>query len=121
MVNQLLAHVSNTPFELMDYTTGKGMLVEAYSPIAHGEILNNPAISAMAEKYGVAVPQLCVRYCLQLGTLPLPKTANPDHMRVNAAVDFVISDEDMEALKQAERIQNYGEYSRFPVFGGKKQ
>ena len=49
----------------------------------------------------------------------LPKTANPDHMRSNAAVDFVISDEDMEFLKGIEKIKDYGDHGFFPVFGGK--
>ena len=120
MVNQLLAHVSNTPFELMAECKRRGILVEAYSPIAHGEILNHPVLETLAEKYGVSVPQLCIRYCLQLGALPLPKTADPEHMKVNAAVDFTISDGDMETLKGMERIKDYGEFSHFPVVGGKK-
>lgn len=119
MVNQILAHISNTPFELIKYSQDKGILVEAYSPIAHGEILNNAEVIAMAEKYNVNVAQLCIRYCLQLGTLPLPKTANPDHMRENALVGFEISEKDMEILKRIKLIENYGESSLFPVFGGK--
>lgn len=119
MVNQLLVHVSNTPFDLIAYSQSKGMVVEAYSPVAHGEMLKNPQVKAIADKYGVSVPQLCIRYTLQLDTLPLPKTANPDHMRDNAKVDFVISEADMETLKQMERIKDYGEFSGFPVYGGK--
>lgn len=119
MVNQVLAHVSNTPFGLIEYTQSKGILVEAYSPIAHGEILKNQEVTIMAEKYGVSVPQLTIRYDLQLGLLPLPKTTNLDHMKTNADVDFTISDEDMEILKRFERIKNYGEASFMPVFGGK--
>ena len=72
-----------------------------------------------AEKYGVTVPQLCIRYTLQLGAVSLPKTGNPEHMKENAAVDFVISDEDMELLKQMKPLKDYGEYSVFPVFSGK--
>jgi diketogulonate reductase-like aldo/keto reductase len=119
MVNQLLVHVSNTPAELIAYCRNKNILVEAYSPIAHGEILKNPGIIAIASQYGVTVPQLCIRYALQFGTLPLPKAANVEHMRDNAQVDFVISDTDMELLKSMERIKDYGEYSFFPVFSGK--
>ncbi|NIR94264.1 MAG: aldo/keto reductase, partial [Gammaproteobacteria bacterium] len=59
------------------------------------------------------------RYTLQLGLLPLPKTANPDHMKNNADLDFVISDQDMERLKNFEPIKDYGEASVFPVYGGK--
>ena len=119
MVNQVLCHISNTPLELIQYCQNKGMVMEAYSPVAHGEALKNEKIAAMAEKYGVSVPQLCIRYDLQLGMIVLPKTANPEHMKANAAVDFVISDQDMEILKNMEKIKDYGEHSSFAVFGGK--
>jgi len=121
MVNQILAHISNTPLDLIRYTQEKGILVEAYSPVAHGELLKNQAVLKVAEKYGVSVPQLGIRYVLQLGLLPLPKTANPTHMKNNADVDFVIADEDMEFLKNIEQIKDYGDFSFFPVFGGKNK
>jgi diketogulonate reductase-like aldo/keto reductase len=119
MVNQILAHISNTPHELIRYNQEQGMLVEAYSPVGHGELLKNEKIIEIAKKYGVSVPQLCIRYTLQLGLLPLPKTANPAHMKNNADLDFVISEEDMELLKHMERIKDYGDASIFPVYGGK--
>ncbi len=120
MVNQILAHISNTPFELIDYAKSKGMVVEAYSPFGHGEILNTDEVVAMAEKYDVSAPQLSIRYCLQLGLLPLPKTANPDHMKSNADVDFEISAADMETLKNITPIKDYGDASVFPVFARSK-
>lgn len=119
MVNQILLHISNTPLELVEFCQNNGIAVEAYSPIAHGEILHQPEIQAMAEKYGVAMPQLCIRYTLQLGAVSLPKTANPAHMETNAAVDFAISAEDMETLKHFKHIESYGASSGFPVYGGK--
>jgi len=119
MVNQILAHVSNTPFELIEYCQKNDILVEAYSPIAHGAVLDNAEVKVIADKYEVSVAQLCLRYDIQLGLVVIPKTANPDHMRNNAEFDFVINDEDMETLKKVEHIQNYGEHSFFPVFGGK--
>ena len=121
MVDQVLCHISNTPLSLMEYCRDKDIWVEAYAPVAHGEALKNPAIGAMAEKYKVTIPQLCIRYCLQLGTVALPKTANPEHMKANSAVDFEISDADMDTLTKFEKIRDYGEFSRFPVFGGKKK
>lgn len=117
-VNQLLVHAGNTPTELLAYCASKGILVEAYSPIAHGEILNNQDVQAMSEKYGVSVPQLCIAYTLQLGTVSLPKTASPDHMRSNAEVDFEISEDDMAALRDL-HDRDYGESSAFPVYSGK--
>ncbi|MFT2815912.1 aldo/keto reductase [Leifsonia sp. A12D58] len=117
-VNQLLVHVGNTPTELISYCESKSILVEAYSPIAHGAILNNPDVTVIAQKYNATVPQLCIRYTLQLGTVSLPKTANPEHMRSNAQLDFVISDEDMNVLRNMEQ-KDYGKYSAFPVYSGK--
>ncbi|WP_154989913.1 aldo/keto reductase [Priestia megaterium] len=119
MVNQILAHVSNTPLELIEFCQKNGILVEAYSPIAHGAVLDNKEVKVIADKYGVSVAQLCLRYDIQLGLAVIPKTANPDHMRINAKLNFVISDADMEILKNVKPIQDYGEHSYFPVFGGK--
>ncbi|MFC5449801.1 aldo/keto reductase [Paenibacillus aestuarii] len=118
MVNQILAHVSNTPLELIEFCQKNDILVEAYSPIAHGAVLDHAEVKVVADKYGVSVAQLCLRYDIQLGLVVIPKTANPDHMRINAELDFVISDADMETLKNVDHIQNYGEHSFFPVFGG---
>ncbi len=118
-VNQILAHISNTPLKLIDYCKNKGILVEAYSPIAHGEALKNKSIKEMAEKYNVSIAQLCIKYDLQLGMVVLPKTTNPNHMKSNATLDFTISEEDMEILKYIDHINDYGEHSIFPVFGGK--
>lgn len=119
VVNQVLCHISNTPIELIEYCQEQGIVMEAYSPVAHGEVLENPVIAQMADKYGVSVPRLCIRYDLQLGMITLPKTANPQHMKDNGDVDFEISAEDMEALKNVERIEDYGESGSFPVLGGR--
>lgn len=119
MVNQILTHISNVPFDLIEYSQKQGVLVEAYSPIAHGELMKNKEVLAIAQKYDVSIPQLSIRFCLQLGLLPLPKTATPAHMKANAEVDFEISTADMEILKGIEQIKDYGEFSKFPVFGKK--
>lgn len=66
----------------------------------------------------MTVPQLCIRYTLQLGTVSLPKTANPDHMRANAEVDFTIAETDMNTLRNL-KAQDYGDSSAFPVYSGK--
>ena len=119
MVDQILLHISNTPEELVEYCQKHDIAVEAYSPIAHGEILDQPEIAVMAEKYGVSVPQLCIRYTLQLGAISLPKTGDPEHMKTNADVDFEISAEDMELLRNFKHIESYGDSGVFPVYGGK--
>lgn len=115
MVNQILLHIGHTPLDLLTVCEKAGICVEAYAPIAHGMALANEAITAMAEKYGVSVAQLCIRYVLNLGAVALPKTENPSHMKDNTAVDFTISEEDMA------QMTDYGEFSHFPVFSGKEQ
>ncbi|MDU6443861.1 aldo/keto reductase [Streptococcus sp.] len=117
-VNQILAHVGNTPFDLIDFCQKNDILVEAYSPIAHGAILGNTQVQAIADKYCVSLPQLCIKYDLQLNTVVIPKTANPAHMASNAELDFTISDDDMATLKAIDSI-DYGDASAFPVYGGK--
>jgi diketogulonate reductase-like aldo/keto reductase len=117
-VNQLLVHAGNTPTDLLAFCADKGIHVEAYSPIAHGEVLDNADLKTMAGKYDVSVAQLCVRYVLQLGTVALPKTANPEHMASNADIDFVVSDDDMTTLRQLHE-RDYGDSSAFPVYSGK--
>ena len=119
MVNQILLHIGCADAALLDFCREQGIQIEAYSPIAHGEALKNLNIVAMAAKYGVSPAQLCVRYAVQLGAVALPKTANPEHMRSNAAIDFSISAEDMETLRRVERLRDYGEFNVFPVFSGK--
>lgn len=116
-VDQVLAHIGNVPFGLFDYAKQHDIQIEAYSPFGHGEMLKNPNLQQIADKYGVSVPQLGIRYLLQLDALPLPKTLSEDHMRHNATVDFTISDDDMALLKQV-TFNDYGEFSGFPVFGG---
>lgn len=119
VVNQILCHVSNTPLELIEYCKESDIAVEAYSPVGHGALLNNPIIKEISKKYDVSIPQLCIRYDWQLGLIVLPKAANPEHMKSNASIDFVISYEDMDILKHLEKMKDYGKFGMFPVYGGK--
>ena len=98
MINQIECHIKCTPHDVIDYCRGHDILMEAYSPIAHGNILDSPDIKALADKYAVTVPQLCIRYTLQLGAVSLPKSAKTEHIISNSQVDFTISDEDMDML-----------------------
>lgn len=119
MVNQILLHIGETPSSLVEFCKQNDILVEAYSPIAHGAALKNEDLARVAAKYGATIPQLCIQYTLQLGTVSLPKSSNPEHIRSNVQLDFTISNEDMAALESIG--QDYGEDSRWPVFSGKRQ
>ncbi|RAP45700.1 aldo/keto reductase [uncultured Methanosphaera sp.] len=117
-VNQILCHIGTPSLDLIDYCQDNDIVVEAYSPIAHGAILDNNEVQKIADKYNVSLPALCVRYTMELGCIPIPKTGNIEHMKDNADVDFKISDEDMEYLKTLV-VDDYGEDSMFPVFAGR--
>ena len=116
MVNQVLAHITNVPTDVIEYCQSQDIIVEAYSPIAHGAILDHPVVKEMAEKYKASPAQLSIRYVLQLGTVALPKTTNKDHMKSNADIDFTISEVDMNTLNELPLIETYGDDQVMPVF-----
>ena len=115
-VNQILVHIGKTPSELIEFAQKNDILTEGYSPLGHGVLMDHETVKEMADKYNVSVAQLAIRYSLQLGVLPLPKTTKSKHMLNNADVDFEISEEDMTTLKNVEEIKDYGEANNMPVF-----
>lgn len=118
-VDQILAHIANTPKDLIKFCQDNDIQVEAYSPIGHGAVLNQADVKKVAAKYRVSPAQLCLKYDLQLGMVILPKTANPEHMKQNADLDFQISDDDMKTLENVKKLTDYGQANMFPVYGGK--
>ena len=118
MVNQILCHIGNTPMDVIKFCQTNDIVVESYSPIAHGAALNNETIAKYAKKYGVSIAQLCIRYTLQINTISIPKASSKEHIEDNAKVDFIISDEDMIELIKLNEI-DYGADSFWPVFSKK--
>lgn len=100
VVNQICIYIGNSPFPLIRYCENNNILLEAYSPIATGRLLNNDLVKDMSKKYNVSIPQLCIRYCLEIGTLPLPKSNKDQHIIDNLKLDFSISKEDLNILKE---------------------
>ena len=98
VVNQVAVYAGNTPKDLIDFCTKKGIVVEAYSPLATGRILKETELDNMAKKYQVSIPQLAIKYTLQLGTVSLPKTTHKEYLESNSHLDFEISAEDMSTL-----------------------
>ena len=103
-VNQIRYFIGNRQDEITDYCQANGILVEAYSPLATGEIVNHEKLLDTAKKYGVTIPQLCIRYCIEKNTLPLPKSVHKERIATNIDVDFHIEKEDMEYLDSIGRI-----------------
>lgn len=107
MVNQIKVCITDTPMDIIDYCKEQGIVVEAYSPIAHGDLLDNAEVAKIAAKYNVSIAQLCLKYDLQLGLVVLPKTTNKQHMETNAELDFTISQEDMDYLLSISESKMY--------------
>lgn len=103
-VNQIRYFIGNTQNAITEYCQANGILVEAYSPLATGAIVEHADLSSLAEKYGVTVAQLCIRFCIENGTLPLPKSVNENRIKANLDVDFKISTEDMDYLNSLYHI-----------------
>ena len=97
-VNQIRFFIGNTQEPILKYCKDKGILVEAYSPLATGKIMEIAEIREIAERLGVSLAQLCIKYCLQRGTLPLPKSVTPSRIADNIKLDFEIPENDMKLL-----------------------
>lgn len=103
-VNQVRVHIGHVPYEIIEFCEQNGILVEAYSPNAHGNLANIPVICQMAAKYDVSVPQLASRFILQLGLLPLPKSTHGERILQNADLDFEIMPADMAELLEIDGL-----------------
>ena len=99
MVNQIRLCPGCTQDEVVRYSREKGMILEAYSPLGTGRIFDADDIMFLSSKYGKSIAQISIRWSLQMGFLPLPKSVNEERIRSNIDVfDFELSDEDMEFL-----------------------
>lgn len=95
--------VQFSPFEyrraLLERCERDGIAIEAYSPLGTGRHLSSPAIAKVAEQVGRTPAQVLIRWCLQRGTIVLPKSTHRERIEQNAQVfDFELSDEQMASL-----------------------
>jgi diketogulonate reductase-like aldo/keto reductase len=109
MVNQIRWFIGLDPSDTVQKCAEHDIVVEAYSPFAHGLIVNHPEIGDIADRYGVSAPQLCIRYLLQKGAVVLPKATKTLHIQQNAELDFEISAADMgilDAMRDTEKHED---------------
>ena len=98
MVNQIRFFLGNTQPKIYDYCQKENILVQAYSPLATGKMLDNDVLVHIAKKYNVSPAKICLRYCIDKNTNPLPKSVHEERIIDNLKLDFVISKEDMKVL-----------------------
>lgn len=99
-VNQIAFFVGHNQIETDLYCREKNILIEAYSPLAIGHALKNPIVIKMAKDYEKTPAQMLIRYCLEKGTLPLPKSTHESRIIENSKVDFSIKKADLDILDQ---------------------
>ncbi|KAJ4141416.1 hypothetical protein NW768_000627 [Fusarium equiseti] len=98
-VNQIELHPWCRQKEVTAYCQENGIIIEAYSPLATGARLDDPMVGIISKKHDKSHAQILIRYSLQKGWVPLPKSSKPDRICENINVfDFVLDQEDMEIL-----------------------
>ena len=98
-VNQIELHPFLQPRDAIDLCRERGIVVEAYSPLARGRRLKDSALAAVAAKHGKTPAQVMIRWGLQHGFVEIPKSSRPERIEENADVfDFMLGAEDMRAL-----------------------
>lgn len=107
VINQINYHIGFEQNDIVEFCHNNNILIEAYSPIATGDLLNNESVKEIANKYGVSVAQLSIRYSLDKTDIVLPKTTHKEFMIQNAKLDFNISEEDIKTLSFIDNVQKY--------------
>ena len=108
MVNQIRLSPGETQDEVVDYCRSHNIQLEAYSPLGVGKIFEVPEMKALAEKYGKSIAQICIRWSLQRGYLPLPKSVTPSRIKENTQVfDFELEAADVQLIADLKGCVGY--------------
>lgn len=112
VVDQIEFHPGWAQLKVSEYCQKNDIVVEAWSPLGRKAVLDNEVLKDIGEKYGKKPAQICIRWVMQHGILPLPKTVNPDRMSENADVfDFKLTAEEMEII---DGLKNLGGQCALP-------
>ena len=104
VTNQIEVHPFLDQTKVIDACRKHGLSVTAYCPLARGKIPNDDTLDRIGAAHGKSSSQVALRYLVQQGIIPIPRTANPDHLAANLAVfDFTLSDEEMAAIGRLKR------------------
>ena len=107
MVDQIEYHPGFTQKECVEFCKKNNILVEAWSPLGRGNVLDNPLLKSIAANHGKSVAQVVIRWVMQTGVLPLAKSVTPSRIKANIDVfDFELSQQEMFEIAslKADRI-----------------
>lgn len=109
MVNQIEFHAGLVQKEAEEFSKQNGVVVEAWAPLCRGRAFGNPVLESIAAKHGKTQAQVLVRWCLDKGVLPLPKSVTPSRIRENIDVfDFALSADEIAAIETIEGVGRIG-------------
>lgn len=104
-VNQIEVHPFNTRTDIATYCNKHNIVIEAYAPLARALRMEHPTIVQLSQQYKCTAAQLLIRWSLQHGYVPLPKSVSKERIEKNGQVDkFVITEEDMKTM---DRLDEY--------------
>ena len=110
-VAQIEFHPGHLQAFTLEYYRRKGIQVQAWSPMGRGRVLNDELICELAGKYHVTPAQVCLRFCVQEGVMPLPKASTHERIRENlGCMDFVIDERDMSRIENMPPLGWSGEH-----------
>lgn len=116
VVNQLELHIGYSQEAAVAYSKSKGILVQAWSPLARGNMADHFFIQALAEKYEKTMAQICLRFLYQKGIMPIVKSADKGRMLENMEIfDFELEREDMQMLESMPQNTWQGEHPDFSI------
>lgn len=116
VVDQLEIHPGYSQEAAVAYCQAKDIRVQAWSPLGRSQLLNDPILQQFAEKYQKSVAQICLRFLVQKGIIPLVKASSMERMKQNQDVfDFEISEEDMHILACMPQTLWLGEHPDFKI------
>lgn len=105
MVDQIEVHPGWPQAEAVRYCHRHNIAVEAWAPLGEAAILSDDVIKAVADKYGHTPVQVCLRWEVQQGIIPLPKSVHQDRIRENTLIfDFELSEDEMDLIGSRRRI-----------------
>lgn len=109
MINQIEFHPGQINKDVVDYCRSYGIIIEAHTPLGSGEMLKNEKLIEIANKYQKTVAQLCLRWALQNGTIPIPKSSSIKRLKENIDIfDFEINESDMKSINEMDYFAGTG-------------
>ncbi|SDC18684.1 aldo/keto reductase [Actinokineospora iranica] len=109
VVNQIELHPNLPQAELRAFHAANGIATEAWSPLAQGNLIADPTVTALADKYGKSTAQVLLRWHIQLGNVVIPKSVTPERIRANIDIfDFELAPDDMDVLAGLENGKRVG-------------